>query len=87
MHLDTRIDLAHGPLAPPEWTMEFRKEEGMFTGVVKERHLLRCQISIAADDLSEADARTQLAEKARHWIAEYRTRRPLQEELGDCSEA
>lgn len=74
MKLD-RPDAPHEePLAPDDWSMDMERDGSLFIAVVKRCHTPMCRLSVAAGDLKEANARTWLAEKARHWIYEYLNR-------------
>lgn len=62
------------PLAPADWTLDIRLEEKQFVGVVKRGDREMCRVSVAAENLTESEARTRLAEMARHWIHEFLAR-------------
>ena len=55
-------------LAPPEWTIDIRKEGNMYTADVKRSRVTKCRLSIATNVGDEAAARAALAHKARLWI-------------------
>ena len=60
------------PLAPPEWSMDVRREGHQFTAEVKRSAILICRLSIVRpDDDDETAARAILADKARRWIHDY----------------
>ena len=63
------------PLAPPEWSMDVRREGHQFTAEVKQSAVLMCRLSVVRpDDDDEAAARALLADKARRWIHDYLVR-------------
>lgn len=74
MKLDDAGKAHAEPLAPADWALDLRLEEQLFVGVVKRGEKEMCRVSVAAEGLTESDARTRLAEMARHWIHEYLTR-------------
>ena len=60
------------PLAPPEWSMDMRREGNQFTAEVKRSAVVMCRVSVVRpDDDDEATARAALADKARRWIDDY----------------
>ena len=60
------------PLAPAEWTMDFSREgRNQYVAQVKRAGMPMCRLSLMQSDLTEADAHTELADKARQWISEY----------------
>jgi hypothetical protein len=59
------------PLASEEWTMEMTQEANQYISIVKRDSTPMCRLSIVVTNKSEAEARTELAEKARRWIREY----------------
>lgn len=54
--------------------MEMMQEANQYISIVKRDSVLMCRLSILAAHKSEAEARTELAEKARRWIREYLNR-------------
>lgn len=74
MRLD-RPGAAHKePLAPDDWTMDIHSEGHQFVAQLKRGRKPVCRISIAAEGQDEGEARTELAEKSRAWIADYLSR-------------
>lgn len=73
MNLDkTSANTTLEPLAPPEWSMDVRREGKQFTAEVKQSSVVKCRVSVVLpDDDDEVAARAALADKARRWIHEY----------------
>lgn len=73
MNLDKASSIATlEPVAPPEWSMDVRREGNQFTAEVKRSAELMCRVSIVRPDHDdEAAVRAALADKARRWIHEY----------------
>jgi len=59
------------PLAPPDWTMDLKKEGIQFTAEVKRSGVLLCRLSAVGAESDESAVRRDLADKARWWIHEY----------------
>lgn len=59
------------PLAPQDWEMEMFCEGSQYLAQLTRNAQPMCRLSIAREGLNESQARTELAEKARAWIAEY----------------
>lgn len=62
------------PLAPSDWTMELEKDGLQYVAQLMRGNVPICRLSIAAEGQTEAQARTELADKARAWIADYLSR-------------
>jgi hypothetical protein len=62
------------PLAPEDWTMTMLRDGSQHIAVVERRGIPMCRVSTAAGDRPAEQVRTELAEKARAWIAEFLTR-------------
>lgn len=75
MKLDIPGSPHKAPLAPEEWTLELELQDGHYVGVLFQSSVKRCRLSISSDQLSESEARTRLADKARLWIAEFLARK------------
>ena len=75
MNLDLPGSPHRAPLEPADWTLELELQPGHYVGVVFQSSIKRCRLSISSDELSEAEARTRLADKAREWIAEFLERK------------
>lgn len=58
------------PLAPEDWTMTVIHEGSQHIAVVERRGIPMCRVSTTGDERTEEQVRTELAEKARAWIAE-----------------
>ncbi len=74
MELDLKGRPHLAPLAPKGWTMKMEQDDNLFTAVVCYRGQAMCRLSMVGEGLTEAAARSQLADKARLWIAEYLAR-------------
>ena len=74
MKLD-RADAPHAqPLAPEDWTMEVLFDGEHCCALVSRHGQMMCRLSATHLGLSESQARTALAERARAWIADYLSR-------------
>jgi len=74
MNLDSLGRPRKQPLAPPDWTMTLLHEGAQQIAIVERNGLPMCRVSTTAVEGSEEQVRTDLAEKARAWIAEFLTR-------------
>ncbi|MDQ8016286.1 MAG: hypothetical protein AAGD03_04915 [Bordetella sp.] len=59
------------PLAPEEWTMTMLRDGSQHIAVVERRGVPMCRVSTVAGDKTSEQLQTDLAEKARAWIAEF----------------
>lgn len=71
MNLDGQDRPRRQPLAPPDWTMTILHEGAQQIAILERRGIPMCRVSMTAVELSEEQVRTDLAEKARAWIAEF----------------
>lgn len=62
------------PLAPEDWTLTMLQDGSQHIAVVERRGIPMCRVSTAAGGRSAEQVHTNLAEKARAWIAEFLSR-------------
>ncbi|MBS0339826.1 MAG: hypothetical protein JSS56_04830 [Proteobacteria bacterium] len=62
-------------LAPPEWSMEILQAQGQQIAVVKRKSKEMCRLSLCIPESDAEEARRLLADKARQWIRDYRSKR------------
>lgn len=74
MNLDSPERPRKQALAPPDWPMTIFHEGAQQIATVERRGIPMCQVSTTAVEQSEEQVRTDLAEKARAWIAEFLAR-------------
>ncbi len=74
MRLDRAGAPHQQPLAPEDWTMTMLRDGSQHIAVVERRGIPMCRVSTAAGDKAAEQVQTDLADKARAWIAEFLAR-------------
>jgi len=74
MRLDSAGAPREQPLAPEDWTMTVIHEGSQHIAVVERRGIPMCRVSTIGEKRTPEQLRTELAEKARAWIAEFLAR-------------